>query len=63
MIAHLHGRLLENDGDTIVPGRRHRQVWISGATRVLPVLEGELRLRAFALRQGRAAAPLYGFAA
>ena len=65
MIAHLHGRLLENDGDSIVVevGGVGYQVWISGATvGALPALGGEVRLRVHSHFVKDEPLRLYGFA-
>ena len=65
MIAHLHGRLLENDGDTIVVdvGGVGYQVWISGATLGgLPSLGAELGLHVHSHFIKDEPLRLYGFA-
>ena len=65
MIAHLHGRLLENNGDSIVvdvAGVGY-QVWISGATLgVLPALGADLQLQIHSHFVKDEPLRLYGFA-
>jgi Holliday junction DNA helicase RuvA len=65
VIAHLHGRLLENDGDSIVvevAGVGY-QVWISAATvGALPAVGAELRLQVHSHFIKDEPVRLYGFA-